>query len=367
MIVCITGATAGLGLHCALSLAADERVTHIVLACRRVSEARRVLGASHKAVVLDAPLDLTSLSSVRAYAAALRAWLGARRLAALIANAGVGGAPGLAPTLTADGFERIVQTNHISHALLALLLLPALAPAAARVVFVASEVHDAAAQGLPAGHMPDPETGWPPVDDAGAWDASLARGAPRAGDSFAAAGSRRYSQSKLCNVLFAQELARRTSGAAPKGAAADVAAAAAALPGAASCTLPGARSLSVVSFNPGAMMDGNFVAGVAGPIVAAVAWALTPLLRYAPIIGPLMRSAAESGPVLAAIAVPAEARDDTGAYYNGPAVQNASAFARSAACACGHQQQLWRRTLEWAKVTEEELSEAGFDSDMARR
>ena len=366
MIVCITGATAGLGLHCALALAADKRVTHVVLACRRVAEARQALGASTKAVVLDAPLDLASLASVRAYAAALREWLGARRLAALIANAGVGGAPGTEPALTADGFERILQTNHIGHSLLALLLLPALAPAAGRIVFVASEVHDAAAQGLPESHMPDPQSGWPAVDDAAAWDALLARGAPRAGDSSSVAGSRRYSQSKLCNVLFAQELARRTSGAAPKGTAADVAAAAAALPGAASCALPGARSLSVVSMNPGAMLDGNFLAGVAGPVIAAIAWALTPLLRYAPIIGRLMRSAAESGPVLAGIALPVETRSDSAAYYNGPSVQNASAFARSAACACGHQQMLWRRTLEWAKVTAEELKDAGFDEEARR-
>jgi NAD(P)-dependent dehydrogenase (short-subunit alcohol dehydrogenase family) len=366
MIVVITGATAGLGLHCARALAADERVTYIVLACRRVAAARAALSASPKAVVLDAALDLASLSSVRAYAAALRAWLGERRLAALVANAGVGGAPGTAPTLTEDNFERIFQTNHLGHALLSLLLLPAMAPGAGRIVFVASEVHDAAAQGIPSSHMPDPESGWPAAGDAAAWDASLARGAARAGDGFAAAGSRRYSQSKLCNVLFAQELARRTSGAAPKGAPADVAAAAAALPGAAACALPGARALSVVSMNPGAMMDGNFVAGVAGPVVAAVAWALTPLLRYAPVIGRLMRSAAESGPVLAGIALPAAPRDDAAAYYNGPAVQNASAFARSAACACGHQQELWRRTLEWARVTGGELADAGFD-ERARR
>jgi len=70
--------------------------------------------------------------------------------------------------------------------------------------------------------------------------------------------------------------------------------------------------------------------------------------------------------VLAGIALPAAPRDDAAAYYNGPAVQNASAFARSAACACGHQQELWRRTLEWARVTDGELADAGFD-ERARR
>ena len=114
------------------------------------------------------------------------------------------------------------------------------------------------------------------------------------------------------------------------------------------------------------MMDGNFVAGVAGPVVAGLAWMLTPLLRVLPVIGRLMRSAAESGPVLAGIALPAQPRDDAASYYNGPAVQDASAFARSAACACGHQQELWRRTIEWAGVTAQELADAGFD-DGARR
>ena len=171
-------------------------------------------------------------------------------------------------------------------------------------------------------------------------------------------------------MLFCHELARRLAGAAPRGAPAEAAAAAAAAPGAASCTLPGARRLRVVAMNPGLMLDSNFTAGVVGPFlgstagaaIGAIAWGLSPLLRFVPAVGKLLRSAQQSGPILAAIALPAAPgpADDNAAYYDGAEVKPASAFSRSAACAAGHQQELFRRTLAWAQLSDAELADAGF-------
>ena len=98
----------------------------------------------------------------------------------LVNNAGIGGQRGL----TVDGFELHFGVNHLGHFALTLLLLDRLAASGpdARVVNVSSAAH----------------YGAPGID--------FARfgGAPR---TFT--GQREYAVSKLCNVLFTQELARR--------------------------------------------------------------------------------------------------------------------------------------------------------------
>jgi NAD(P)-dependent dehydrogenase (short-subunit alcohol dehydrogenase family) len=103
-------------------------------------------------------------------------------LEVLINNAGVGGVRGL----TRQGFELMFGVNHLGHFLLTSLLLERLVSSApARVVGVSSDAHYNA-RGID-------------------WDAVRrpARGITGLGE---------YAVSKLCNVLFSQELARRTSG-----------------------------------------------------------------------------------------------------------------------------------------------------------
>ena len=82
--VVVTGCTQGLGYHAvrelSRTLTGDSRV---VLACRDVAAARAAAARISddtrsepaRLLVLDAPLDLADLDSVRAYAAALRAHL----------------------------------------------------------------------------------------------------------------------------------------------------------------------------------------------------------------------------------------------------------------------------------------------------
>lgn len=110
----------------------------------------------------------------------------------------------------ADGFDKIFESNHLGHFLLSLLVLPHLAKDA-RIVSVSSEVHDPAAKT----GLPDPGIGFPASGDSAAWDALIAKGEPFPGDSDRTNGSRRYSRSKLLNVLFANQLARVLSGAVP--------------------------------------------------------------------------------------------------------------------------------------------------------
>ena len=185
----VTGANSGLGLETSVGLA--RAGAHVVLACRdplRGDEALgqvrvRVPGASVELVALD----LASLASVRAFADAV----GDRHpaLGLLVNNAGVMALP--TRRTTADGFEMQLGTNHLGHFALTAQLLPALlaagpagGPAAgpARVVTVASNVH---------------KTGRLRRDDL--------------------MGERKYSgwgaygQSKLANLLFTRELARRAA------------------------------------------------------------------------------------------------------------------------------------------------------------
>jgi len=141
----------------------------------------RIKDASGSGDVWLVPLDLASLSSVRDCAAAFLAL--DEPLHVLVNNAGVGGQRGL----TADGFELHFGVNHLGHFALTQLLLDRLMASGqgARIVNVSSEAHYNA-RGI---------------------DFEAVR---RRTATFA--GMREYSVSKLCNVLFTQELARRLAG-----------------------------------------------------------------------------------------------------------------------------------------------------------
>jgi len=372
-VLVLTGATNGLGLSCARALARAGTsgcgISHLVLACRGVEAARKVADSIQSAafprdriVVLDQPCDLASLASVRAYAAALRAWLGDRKVSVLTNNAGIGGSPTF--SRSADGFEVIWATNHLGHFLLTLLLLPAFAPSGGRIVNVASEVHDIKGNKIP---MPDPEEEWPATT--AEYDEVLARGRPINGENTRDAGQRYYTRSKLCNVILTHELARRLSGAAPRECAEATASKLAAVAGARSCSLPAATKTKVVSFNPGLMLDGTFVSASQGAFIGGLAWLLQPVLSLTPL-GKVLRSNAISGPVLARVSLPgapalgglpeAGAADATAAYFDGERLHAASAFSRSAEVATRSQQELWEHSLRWAGVTEAELKDAGF-------
>jgi len=179
----VTGGNTGIGLATATALVRDGG--RVYIACRDPERGQAAVAAIESAAggssVGLLPLDLTSLASVQACA---REFLARDEpLHVLINNAGVAGARGL----TADGFELHFGVNHLGHFALTMLLLDRLKASGpgARVVNVSSEAHYNA-------------TG---ID----WDAVR-----RKTQSFT--GMREYAVSKLCNVLFTQELARRLGG-----------------------------------------------------------------------------------------------------------------------------------------------------------
>ncbi len=174
----VTGANSGLGYQTALALARHGAT--VVLACRdpvRGAAARaQIAAAVPDARASVGELDLADLASVRSFAAT---WVeGGGPIDVLVNNAGVMAVPKMP---SADGYEGHLATNHLGHFALTGLLLPALlARPAARVVTVSSAVARA---------------GRIDFDDLQSdrwynrWKA--------------------YAQSKLANLLFAAELARR--------------------------------------------------------------------------------------------------------------------------------------------------------------
>jgi len=180
--VVVTGGNTGIGKATALALAGQG--WRVYVASRSAAKGEAAVSSIRAAAGSDSvfflPLDLADLSSVRACADAFLER--GEPLHVLVNNAGVAGTRGV----TRQGFELTFGVNHLGHFLLTSALLDRLVSSApARVVTVASDSHYSA-QGID-------------------FDA-LRRPARNI------TGMREYATSKLCNVLFSQELARRTAG-----------------------------------------------------------------------------------------------------------------------------------------------------------
>jgi retinol dehydrogenase-12 len=180
--VVVTGANTGIGLDTASAQARHRRRVWVKARSegKGAAAVASVKAATGNDAVFLLPLDLADLASVRTCADAFLAR--GEALHVLINNAGVGGRRGL----TKQGFELMFGVNHLGHFLLTELLLERLTSSGpARVVTVASDAHyNARGVDFEAVRRP-------------------ARGITGLGE---------YAVSKLCNVLFSQELARRTEG-----------------------------------------------------------------------------------------------------------------------------------------------------------
>lgn len=203
--IVVTRGNSGLGYGCAAALVGSlEGPWHVVVAGRnagrlQVAVDKLAATARKEHTVSAMPLDLASMASVRAFAADLTSQLASAAippLHAVVCNAGV--QAGTTQTHTADGFESTFGVNHLGHFLLVTELLPVL-PAPARVVVVASGVHD------PAQKAGVPVPAW--NDTHALAHGELGPGG--ASDGAFAAGQRRYSTSKLANVYFTYALSRR--------------------------------------------------------------------------------------------------------------------------------------------------------------
>ncbi|MFO0683250.1 MAG: SDR family NAD(P)-dependent oxidoreductase [Sandaracinus sp.] len=202
-IALVTGASAGIGLATAVALARRGLALRLVGRDAAKLEAARAAVAAEGADVATFRADLSSLADVRALAAAVLAR--DEPLHVLVNNAGV-----WHPTFrrSKDGFEDTFAVNHLAHFLLTHLLLPRMrqSPGDRRIVHVSSRLHvQAGATGSIRGRI---------VHAANVLGLRVvARGARFDFDALdreeGYEGIEAYARSKLAQVIFSAELARR--------------------------------------------------------------------------------------------------------------------------------------------------------------
>jgi retinol dehydrogenase 12 len=266
----VTGANTGIGLVTARELA--RQGAHVFIACRSAQRAQPAADEIKRAVP-DAKLELLSLdlgdfASVRSCAQAFLAR--DLPLHLLINNAGLAGSRGL----TQSGFELAFGVNHMGHFLFTQLLVDRLRQSTpARIVTVASRAHTRVSG----------------ID----WDA--VRKPTRS-----VSGVPEYGVSKLANVLFSAELARKLQG----------------------------TGITTYSLHPGV---------VATDVWRRVPWPLRSLMK----IG--MISAEEGARTTLHCATAPEAAQETGLYYDKCRVRAPSRVGQDAALAA----ELWKRSEAW--------------------
>ncbi|MEM7111171.1 MAG: SDR family NAD(P)-dependent oxidoreductase [Chloroflexota bacterium] len=218
----VTGATAGIGAATAAALAAAgyEVIVHgrNEARCALVVEAIQTQGGTARAELAE----FSSLAQVRA----MGDRLASQSIDVMVNNAGVWMNEARE---TKDGFEMTWQVNHLAPFLLTQRLLPALLERPeARVINISSSGH---------------RSGRIHFDDV-----NLRRGF---------SGIRAYCQSKLANVLFTQELARRTQGSSLITHAVD--------PGAVRTQLLATTGFNVPAAKPAEETVGRWLTAVLGP------------------------------------------------------------------------------------------------------
>jgi NAD(P)-dependent dehydrogenase (short-subunit alcohol dehydrogenase family) len=266
----ITGANTGIGFETARELA--MRRAHVFIACRSPARAEAAMEALRARVpggrfeLLE--LDLSDFDSVRRCAQEFDQR--GLALSLLINNGGISGARGL----TRSGFELAFGINHVGHFLLTQLLLPRLREAgAARIVTVSSNGHRAARR----------------------IDFSAVRAKTKTITGYA-----EYCVSKLANVLFSNELARRLEG----------------------------TGITTYSLHPGV---------VASNIWREVPWPIRPLIKLA------MISPEEGAATTLHCALSREAAAESGQYYQAARLARPSRASQDRELAA----ELWERTEAW--------------------
>ncbi|MFB7724333.1 SDR family NAD(P)-dependent oxidoreductase [Nocardia sp. NPDC056100] len=268
--IVITGASSGLGLATATILAGKG--IPVILGCRDEGRAaaakQQILTAVPTAEVEIVIIDLASIDSVRHAARQLKSL--AVPPAAIICNAGLQIVDGVQES--ADGYEMTFASNHLGHFQLIDEVIGTLA-SGARILVVSSDVHQGPAK---SGGFPAPE--WTTPGELADVEVQRRTASNRGGRV-------RYSTSKLANVYFTYELARRVAD----------------------------RGITANAFDPGLMPETRLSRNY--PMLMRRGFQLmTPIIR---LMMPVARPLSQSADDLAWLATAPEMAEVTGSYFTG--------------------------------------------------
>jgi NAD(P)-dependent dehydrogenase (short-subunit alcohol dehydrogenase family) len=272
---------------------------------------RRIAQESGADAAAELGLDLGSAASVRGLAQEIATRDIALR--ALVCNAGLQMWSG--PQLSPDGYESTFAVNHLGHFLLTNLLLGRLiSNAPARIVIVASGVHD-----------PKLRTGMPKA--AVADFATLAStGGPRPGEFD---GRLAYVNSKLCNLWFAYELDRRL---------------------AAAGLANGAARVSVNGFDPGLVPGSGLARDYPRPMRFIWDRILPALARLLTLLLPTINPAPKAGNALANLVLDPALAEVTGKYFPSHSRWRA-APSSDASYDVARARELWEESVRMTRLT----------------
>ncbi|PIB37375.1 hypothetical protein BFP72_03305 [Reichenbachiella sp. 5M10] len=193
--IIITGATSGIGYECALQMARMAKNEQIIIPARNIKAGKEVIEkirdkTGHKNLT-SLELDLASLQSIREFSEKLSREK-ELSISILINNAGV---QNIGETqYTTDGFEQTFGVNHLGAFALTMQLLPFMKNNG-HITFTSSETHDPALK--------------TPIEPPIYTSAQELAYPKETTEKPNIVGQRRYSTSKLCNIMTAYELQER--------------------------------------------------------------------------------------------------------------------------------------------------------------
>ncbi len=299
--IIITGATSGIGFECALQMAQIAKNEQIIVPARNIGAGKDIIEKIKTKTgyknLKCLELDLASLESIRKFSESFAKEKN-NTISILINNAGV---QNIGETqYTANGFEQTFGINHLGSFALTMQLLPFMKNDS-HITFTSSETHD------PALKTPIE----PPI-----YKSAQELAYPK--ETFEKpniVGQRRYSTSKLCNIMTTYELQERLKH----------------------------TNIRVNAYDPG-LTPGTGLARTYTPVMRFLWKNVFPILT---LIKSNIHTPAQAGKNLANLAYSEKYKDLKGIYFSDGKVVKTSVDSYSKV----FQRDLWNGSLELTKTT----------------
>lgn len=299
--IIITGATSGIGFECALNMAQFAKNEQIIIPARNIEAGKDIIEkikvkTGHKNLKC-LELDLASLESIRKFSESFAKEKN-NSISILINNAGV---QNIGETqYTADGFEQTFGVNHLGSFALTMQLLPLLKDEG-HIIFTSSETHDPALK--------------TPIEPPIYTSVQELAFSIETSEKPNIVGQRRYSTSKLCNIMTTYELQERLK----------------------------KTNIRVNAYDPG-MTPGTGLAKTYSPVMRFLWKNVFPVLT---LLKSNIHTPAQAGRNLAKLAYSEEYKDLMGIYFSDGKVVKTSIDSYNKI----FQKSLWNGSLELTKTT----------------